>query len=79
MPPFARGVRVLAGDEATRSYRLDFFPDVGNPTPAYSVEVAAGAAAPLVDLTPDITTVVMTNTGAAQLDEGARAIFALGI
>jgi hypothetical protein len=79
VPPFARAVRVFAGDEATRSYRLDFFADVAGPNPIYSVEVAAGTAAPLTDLTPDITTVVMTNTGAAQLDEGARAIFALGI
>jgi hypothetical protein len=79
VPPFARGVRVLTGDEATRSYRLDFFTDVAAPNPVYAVEVAAGTAAPLVDLTPDITTVVMTNTGAASLTEGARAIFELGI
>jgi hypothetical protein len=79
VPPFARALRVLAGDEATRAFRLDFFPDVAAPTPVYSVEVAAGVAAPLVDLTPDITTIVMTNTGAAPLPEGARAVFELGI
>jgi hypothetical protein len=79
VPPFARGIRVLTGDEATRSYRLDFFTDVAAPNPVYSVEVAAGAVAPSVDLTPDITTVVMNNTGAAPLTEGARAVFELGI
>jgi hypothetical protein len=79
VPPFARAVRVLAGDEATRSFRLDFFSDVALPNPAYSVEVAPGAPAPLVDLAPDITTVVMTNTAAAPLPQGARAVFELGI
>jgi hypothetical protein len=79
VPPFARAVRVLAGDQATRSYGLDFFSDIASPNPAYSIEVAAGAPAPLTDLTPDITTVVMTNNGASSLDEGARAVFELGI
>ena len=79
VPPFGRGIRVLAGDQATRALRLDFFSDPTAPPPAYSVEIPAGAAAPLVDLTPDITSVLLTNTGAAALPTGARAIFELGI
>jgi hypothetical protein len=79
VPLFARALRVLAGDEATRSFRLDFFSDAALPNPAYSIEVAAGAPAPLVDLAPDITSVLMTNSGAADLTEGARAVFELGI
>jgi hypothetical protein len=79
VPPFARAVRVVAGDEATRAFRLDFFSDVALPNAAYSIEVTAGSAAPRIDLTPDITTVVMTNTSAVPLPEGARAIFELGI
>jgi len=79
VPPFGRAIRVLAGDQATRALRLDFFSDPTVPTPAYSVEMAAGTAAPPVDLTPDITSVLLTNTGAAALPAGARAIFELGI
>jgi len=79
VPPFARAVRILAGDQATRAFRLDFFSDPTAPPPAYSVEVPAGAPAPLVDLAPDITSVLLTNTGAAALTAGARALFELGI
>ena len=78
MPPFAKAVRVLGGDQATRALQLDFFSDTGQP-PIYSVPVPAGAESPLVDLSPDITSVRMTNTGAAALPAGARAIFELGI
>jgi hypothetical protein len=79
VPPFARALRVLAGDQTTRALRLDFFSDPTAPPPAYSVEIPAGAPAPLVDLTPDITSVLLTNTGAAALATGARAVFELGI
>jgi len=79
VPPFGRAIRVLAGDQATRALRLDFFSDPTVPPPAYSVEIPAGAAAPLVDLTPDVTSVLLTNTGAAALPVGARAVFELGI
>lgn len=79
VPPFARAVRVLAGDQATRALRLDFFPDPTVTPPAYSVEMLAGAPAPSVDLTPDITSVLLTNTGPDALPVGARAVFELGI
>ena len=79
VPPFARAIRVLAGDQATRSLRLDFFSDPTVPPPAYSVDIPAGTAAPSIDLTPDITSVLLTNTGAAALPVGARAVFELGI
>ena len=79
VPPFGRAIRVLAGDQATRALRLDFFSDPTVPPPAYSVEIPAGAAAPLVALTPDITSILLTNTGAATLPVGVRAIFELGI
>jgi hypothetical protein len=79
VPPFARAVRVLTGDQATRALRLDFFSDPGTTVPAYSVEVPAGAPSPLVDLSPDITSVTVTNTGPAALSAGARALFELGI
>ena len=78
VPPFAKAVRVLGGDQATRALRLDFFSDTGQPS-IYSVPVAAGAESPLVDLSPDITSVQLTNTGAIPLAMGARAIFELGI
>jgi hypothetical protein len=78
VPPFARAVRVLAGDQATRALRIDFFSDVALP-PVYSTRVPVGAESPLVDLSPDITSVRMTNAGAAALAGGARAIFELGI
>lgn len=79
VPPFAKALRVLGGDEAARALRLDFFSDLSAPTPLYSIEVAAGAPAPLVDLAPDITSVVLTNTGGAALLAGVRAVFELGI
>ncbi len=79
VPPFGRAIRVLAGDQATRALRLDFFSDPGFSTPAYSIEIPAGAPAPLTDLTPDITSVLLTNTGAAALPTGARAVFELAI
>jgi len=79
VPPFAKAVRVLGGDQAARALRVDFFSDITGPAPLYSVPIAAGAASPLVDLAPDITTVRMTNVGAAALPTGARAIFELGI
>jgi hypothetical protein len=78
VPPFAKAVRVLGGDQATRALRLDFFSDTSLPA-IYSVPVPAGVESPLVDLSPDITTVRMTNTGAGALAMGARAIFELGI
>ena len=78
VPPFAKAVRVLGGDQATRALRLDFFSDTGQP-PIYAIPVPASAESPLVDLSPDITSVRMTNTGAAALPAGARAIFQLGI
>jgi hypothetical protein len=78
VPPFGKAVRVLGGDQATRALQLDFFSDTAQP-PIYSVPVPSGAASPLVDLSPDITTVRMTNVGAAALPAGARAIFELGI
>ena len=78
VPPFAKSVRVLSGGQATRALQLDFFSDISRP-PIYSVPVPAGAESPVVDLSPDITSVRMTNTGAAALPMGARAIFELGI
>ena len=72
-------MRVLAGDQATRALRLDFFSDTGRRRPSTRSPVPAGAESPLVDLSPDITSVRMTNTGAAALLAGARAIFELGI
>lgn len=78
VPPFAKAVRVLGGDQAARAMRLDFQSDVGLP-PVYSVQVAPGAEAPSVDLSPDITFVQMTNTGATSLEMGVRAVFELGI
>ena len=78
VPPFAKAVRVLAGDQATRALRLDFFSDTSQPS-IYSAPVPAGVESPLVDLSPDITSVRMTNTGAAALIMGARAIFELAI
>jgi len=79
VPPFAKALRVLGGDEAARALRLDFFGDLAAPTPLYSVEVPAGAPSPLTDLAPDVTAVVLTNTGAAALAAGVRAVFELGI
>jgi|SRR6266700_2944254 len=78
VPPFAKAVRVLGGDQTTRALRLDFFSDTSQPA-IYSVPVPAGGESPLVDLSPDITSVRMTNTGAAPLIMGARAIFELAI
>jgi len=78
VPPFAKAVRVLGGDQTTRALGLDFFSDTGQP-PIYAVPVPAGTESPLIDLSPDITTVRMTNVGAAALAMGARAIFELGI
>ena len=34
VPPFAKALRVLGGDQATRALRLDFFSDPAGPTPA---------------------------------------------
>jgi hypothetical protein len=79
VPPFAKALRVLGGDDASRSLQIDFFSDLAAPTPLYSVEVSAGAPSPLVDLAPDITSVVLTNTGAGALDAGVRGVFELGI
>jgi hypothetical protein len=79
VPAFARGLRVLTGDEANRSYRVDLFDDPASPPPAYSVSVPAGVAAPPIYLSPDITVAVLTNTGPATLSTGARALFELGI
>jgi hypothetical protein len=76
VPPFAKAVRVLAGDQATRAFRLDFFGIVS--TPLYSIQVPAGSEAPLVDLAPDVSAVGLTNTAATALP-GGRAIFELGI
>jgi hypothetical protein len=78
VPPFAKAVRVLAGDQATRALRLDFLSEASLP-PVYSLPVPAGTESPLVDLSPDITSVRLTNTGSAALPRGARAIFGLGI
>ena len=78
VPPFAKAVRVLGADQTTRALQLDFFSDTSQPA-IYSVPVPAGVESPLVDLSPDITSVRMTNTGAAALPMGARAIFELGI
>ena len=78
VPPFAKAVRVLAGDQATRALQLGFHSDPGAP-PIYSIPVPAGSESPLVDLSPEITSVAITNTGAAALARGARAIFELGI
>jgi hypothetical protein len=77
VPPFAKAVRILAGDQAVRALRLEFQSDAG--ITVYAVPIAAGAEAPLIDLSPDITSVRMTNTGAVAIDGGARAIFELGI
>jgi len=79
VPPFARALRVLAGDQATRALRLDFFSDATGSAPAYSVEIPPGAPAPSVDLAPDITSVLLTNTGVPALPTGVRALFELGI
>ncbi|HVV51406.1 MAG TPA: hypothetical protein VHO06_17175 [Polyangia bacterium] len=79
VPPFAKALRVLGGDESSRSLQLDFFSDLAAPTPLYSVEVAAGAPSPLIDLAPDITSVVLTNTGGSALSAGVRGVFELGI
>jgi hypothetical protein len=79
VPPFAKALRVLGGDQAARALRLDFFSDPASSTPLYSLEVPAGTPSPLVDLAPDITSVLMTNTGAAALAAGVRAVFELGI
>lgn len=79
VPLFAKALRVLGGDEAARSMRLDFFNDPAAATPLYSIEVAAGAASPLTDLAPDVTAVVLTNTGAGPLAAGVRGVFELGI
>jgi hypothetical protein len=79
VPPFAKALRVLGGDQASRALRLDFFSDPAGPTPLYSVEVPAGGPSPLVDLAPDITSVLLTNTGGAALLAGVRAVFELGI
>jgi hypothetical protein len=78
VPPFAKAVRVLGGDQATRALRLDFHSDPAF-GPTYSIPVPAGAESPLVDLSPEITAIILTNTGAAALEFGARAIFQLGI
>lgn len=79
VPPFAKAVRVLGGDQTARALRVDFFSDVGAPGPLYSVPIPAGAASPLIDLAPDITSVRIANTGAAALPAGLRALFELGI
>lgn len=76
VPPFAKAVRLLAGDQATRALRLDFLGIVA--TPLYSIRVPAGAEAPLIDLAPDVSAVGIANTGAAALP-GGRAVFELGI
>lgn len=76
VPPFAKALRVLGGDQATRSFRLDF---IGTVTPQSSVEVLPGTPAPLIDLAPDVVSVLLTNTGAAALPAGTRARFQLGI
>ena len=76
VPPFAKAVRVLAGDQAIRAFRLDFFGIVA--TPLYSITVPAGVEAPLIDLAPDVSALGLTNTAAAALP-GGRAIFELGI
>jgi len=79
VPRFAKALRVLGGDQAARALLLDFFNDLAAATPLYSVEVAAGAPSPLTDLAPDITAVVLTNTGASALAAGVRGVFELGI
>ena len=78
VPPFAKAVRVLGGDQAARALRVDFFSDIVAPAPLYSVPIPAGAESPLTDLAPDITSIRITNTGAA-LPAGLRASFELGI
>ena len=77
VPPYAKALRVLAGDQATRAFRLDFVADPTLP-PLYSIEVLAGTETPLVDLAPDVTSVAITNTGQAAIGT-TRAIFSLGI
>lgn len=79
VPPFAKAVRVLGGDQAARALRVDFFSDIGAPAPLYSVPIPAGAESPLTDLAPDITSIRITNTGAVALPAGVRASFELGI
>jgi hypothetical protein len=76
VPPFAKALRVLGGDEATRSLQLAFN---GVEAGLYTVEVPPGAPAPQVDLAPDVTTIELTNMAGATLPAGARAIFELGI
>jgi hypothetical protein len=79
VPPFGKALRVLGGDEAVRALRLDFFSDPAGGIPLYSIEVPASAPSPLTDLAPDITAVVLTNTGGAALAAGVRGVFELGI
>jgi hypothetical protein len=79
VPPFAKALRVLGGDETSRALRLDFFSDLAAATPLYSIAVPAGAPSPLTDLAPDITAVVLTNTGAGALENGVRGVFELGM
>jgi hypothetical protein len=77
VPSFAKRLRLLAGDQATRSVRLDFF---GAATgPSYTVEIPPGAEAPSVELAPDTVAVEVINISAALLPAGGRAIFELGI
>jgi len=78
VPPFAKAVRVLGGDQAARALRVDFFSDIAAPGPLYSVPILAGAESPLTDLAPDITSIRITNAGGA-LPAGLRASFELGI
>ncbi len=78
VPAFAKAVRVMAGDSASRAYSLDFFGDV-TPGPIYTVHVPAGVDAPLFDLAPDVVSVRFTNTGGSAIPKGTRAIFELGI
>jgi hypothetical protein len=77
VPPFAKAVRVLAGDQSTRAVRLDFFGVAAGPD--YSIEMAPGSEAPVLDLSPDVTSVDITNVSGAVLPAGGRAIFELGI
>jgi hypothetical protein len=79
VPRFAKALRVLGGDEAARALRLDFFNDLAAPAPVYSIQVPVGAPSPLTDLAPDITAVVLTNTGGGPLAAGVRGVFELGI
>jgi hypothetical protein len=77
VPPFAKAVRILGGDQATRSLELGFFGVVAGAL--YTVEIPAGVPAPLFDLAPDVTTIELKNTAGTKLPPGARAIFELGI